>query len=213
MRKWLVTSLVVLLLAACSSQDWTQRISYTGPVEMGVDQGQFLPGTNVEYIGKVQDGAQVSVGGAQALKRVGDSLDWKGDMRPGVTVDESLRVIWIAEGTLQTAGTVRIDVAAPQPQAEPANESAPVHFKLPVAYHVAVNAAIPGTVITYLGKTDQGAHLSNVEGYAYRQLGDSIDWAGKLREGAWISLALRTALISDGSLDVIGTADVWIVPE
>jgi hypothetical protein len=212
MRRWLVLTFSLLLLAGCSSQDWTQQISYTGPVEIGIDRGQFLPGTDVMYLAKSEEGAQVSIGGQQASKRIGDSLDWKGDMRSGVAVDESLRVVLITEATLHTAGTVRIDVTSPTPQTEPADESAPVHFKVPVAYQVARGNAIPGTVITYLGKTDQGAHLGNVEGYAYRQVGDSIAWAGRLREGVWISLVLRTALVRDNNLDVVGTADVWIQP-
>ena len=133
-------------------------------------------------------------------------------MRSGVAVDESLRVAIVGEQTLHVAGTITIDIATPKPQTEPADESAPVHYKLPVAYNVVKGAAIPGTVITYLGKTDQGAQLGNVEGYAYRKEGDSIAWAGKLRDGVWVSLSLRTALVRDNALDVIGTADVWIVP-
>jgi hypothetical protein len=212
MHKWVVTSLIVLLLGGCSSQDWTQQISYAGPVEISVDQGQYLPGTDVQYMGKTQDGGQVSIGGQQVLKRIGDSLDWTGDMRAGVTVDESLRVAFVTEAKLYTAGTVHVDVATPNPQVEPANESAPVHFKVPVAYHVGKGTTIPGTTITYLGKTDQGAQLGNVEGHAYRRIGDSIDWTGRLHDGVWISLALRTAFVGDNSLDVAGTADVWIVP-
>jgi hypothetical protein len=106
----------------------------------------------------------------------------------------------------------RIDITTPRPQAEAVNESAPVHFKLPVAYRVDKDTAIPGTVATYLGKTDQGARLGHIQGYEYRQVGDSIAWQGKLKEGVWVDLVLRTALITDNSLDLIGTADVWILP-
>jgi hypothetical protein len=212
MRKRLVASLCLLLLAGCGSQSWRQQISYSGPVEISIDQGQYLPGTDVRYLGKTQDGGQLSIGGLQTSKRIGDSLNWTGDMLPGVTVDESLRVALVREAKLYTVGTVRINVTAPSPQTGPANESAPVHFKMPAIYRVAVGAAIPGTVITYLGKTDQGAHLGNVAGLAYRQLGDSIDWSGTLRDGVWISLSLRTAFIGSDSLQVIGSADVWIVP-
>jgi hypothetical protein len=211
-RKWLVLTLIILLLAACGSQDWTQELSYAGPAEVGIDQGQFLPGTDIRYLGRTADGAQVSIGGKQALKKVGDSLDWKGDVLPGVNLDQTYRVVLIDEDVLHVAGTVRVAIEDPQPQAEPANESAPIHFKLPVAYRVDKDAAIPGTVVTYLGKTDQGARLGNIDGYEFRQAGDSIAWTGKLREGVWVDLVLRAALISDNSLDVVGTADVWIVP-
>jgi hypothetical protein len=219
MRKWLVLLLMGVLLAAtapllttCTSGDWHQKLSYAGPSEIGIDQGQFLAGTDIQYLAKTTDGAQVSIGGQPALKKIGDSLDWKGTMLPGVTVDESLRVVLINEEALRTAGTVQVDVDTPNPQAAPVNESAPVHFKLPVAYRVDQGEAIPGTVVTYLGKTEQGARLGNIQGYEYRQVGDSITWQGKLRDGVWLDLNLRTVLILDGSLDVAGTADVWLVP-
>jgi hypothetical protein len=219
MRKWLVLLFLAVLLAGaapllatCTSGDWHQELSYAGPTEISIDKGQFLASTDIQYLAKAADGAQVSIGGQPALKKIGDSLDWKGTILAGVTVDESLRVVLISEETLHTAGTVRVDIATPSPQAEPVNESAPVHFKLPVAYRVDQDAAIPGTVITYLGKTDQGARLDNIQGYEYRQAGDSITWQGKLRDGVWLDLNLRTVLILDGSLDVAGTADVWLVP-
>jgi hypothetical protein len=212
MRKWFVLSIVLLLLVACDTEDWSNRLPYAGPVEIGIRKGEFLPGTGIQYLGRTEDGAQVSIDGKQALKKVGDSLDWASEMVRGVNVDQTYRVALITEDSLHVAGTVRIIVYQPVVQAEVVNTSAPVHFKLPVGYHVDKDAAIPGTTITYLGKTEQGAQLGNIEGYAYRKLGDSIVWEGKLREGVWIELVLRTALIGDSTLDVIGTADVWIAP-
>jgi hypothetical protein len=219
MHRWLVLLLMaallagaVPLLATCTAGDWHQQLTYTGPTEVGIDKGQFLPGTDIQYLTKTGEGAQVSIGGQSALKKIGDSLDWKGDLRPGVAVDESLRVALVGEEALHAAGTVRVDVATPNPPAEPVNELAPVHFKLPVAYRVEKDSAIPGTVVAYLGKTDQGARLGNIQGYGYRQVGDSIVWQGTLRDGVWLDLNLRTVLILDGSLDVAGTADLWLVP-
>jgi hypothetical protein len=81
-----------------------------------------------------------------------------------------------------------------------------------VDYQVKKGAAIPGTVLIYLGQTDQGAHLGNIEGYAYRQVGDSIVWKGQLRDGVWLELNLRTALIGEKSLNVAGTAELGITP-
>jgi hypothetical protein len=212
MCRWLVLSLVALLVVGCSTVTWKTRLPYAGPVEMSIDAGQFLPGTDVQYVAKGTGGARLSIGGKQAIKRIGDSLDWKGDMRRGVNVDQTYRVVLIAEEALDVAGTVRIIVSNPTPQAGPVNESAPVHFELPVGYHVAKGDEIPGTTITYLGQTDQGAQLGNVEGYAYREVGDAIVWKGKLVEGVWIELGLRTLLFTDDNLDVAGTVDIWIVP-
>jgi hypothetical protein len=81
-----------------------------------------------------------------------------------------------------------------------------------VGYHVKVGEAIPGTTITYLGKTEDGAQLNRTEGYDYRKLGDSIVWKGTLRPGLWLELDLRTALITEDQIDVLGTAGIWIQP-
>jgi hypothetical protein len=211
MNRTLVLGLCVLLLAACAGP-WSNRLPYAGPVEIGIPQGEYLPGTGIQYLGKTEKGAQVSIGDKQATKKIGDSLDWKEDMVPGVSVDQTLRVAAITEDTLQTVGTVRVIVSQPRVQPEAANRDAPVHFKLPVGYHVERNETIPGTTISYLGNTEEGAHLGNVEGYAYRKLGDSIVWESRLRPGIWLELNLRTVLITDSLLDVVGTADLWITP-
>ena len=63
-----------------------------------------------------------------------------------------------------------------------------------------------------MGETEKGAHLGNVEGYPYREVGDSIVWRGQLRDRLWLELNLRTALISEKSLNVAGIAELWIAP-
>jgi len=212
MSRKLIFPLMLLLLTACTTEEWANRLPYAGPVEISVRKGEFLPGTDIQYLSKTKDGAQVLIGEKKALKKIGDSLDWKGDMLKGVNVDQTLRVALVTEEALHTAGTVRVIVSNPVPQAEPLDTSAPVHFKLPVGYHIEKEQVIPGTAIGYLGKTDDGAHLANVEGYCYRQAGDSIVWEGKLRDGVWIELNLRAMLITDNVLDVVGTADLWVAP-
>jgi hypothetical protein len=200
-----------MLLTGCGGF-WSNRLPYAGPVEIVIPQGDHLPGTGIQYLGKTEEGAQVSIGGKQTTKRVGDSLEWKEDMVSGVSVDQTLRVAAITDEALQTEGTVRVIVSQPRIQPEPPDRDAPVHFKLPVGYHVELNETIPGTTISYLGKTEEGAHLGNVEGAAYRKLGDSITWEAKLRRGIWLQLDLQTVLITESLLDVVGTADLWIVP-
>jgi hypothetical protein len=212
MTKKVIGALALLLLAACTPTEWTNRLPYAGPMEIGIAQGEFLPGTDIQYLGKNEKGAQVSIGDKQATKKIGDSLDWMGEMIRGATVDQTLRVALITDELLHSVGTVRIIVANPRPQAETPDTSAPVHYKLPVGYHVDKGRTIPGTPITYLGNTDQGAELGNVEGYAFRKIGDSIVWEGKLREGFWIGLDLRTVLVTDSMLDIVGTVDIWITP-
>ena len=210
-------ALLVLLLAGCGGV-WSDRLPYAGPVQIDIPQGEYLPGTGIQYLGSTSEGAQLVIDGKQTDRNVGDSLNWKVDMVHGVSVDQTLRVTGITEDTLQTAGTVRVIVRNPRIQAEPPDTSVPpdasatVHFALPAGYHVDKGTTSPGTTITYLGKTGEGAHLGNVEGHAYRNLGDPITWQGRLRPGIWLELNLRTDLITDDLLDVVGTADLWITP-
>ena len=212
MKKWLILGLMVFLLAACENE-WINRLPYAGPVEIQVAKGDFLPGTDIQYLGKSAEGAQVAIGDKTEAKELDDPLDWRGDMVRGASVDQTVRVTAITEDTLFTDGTVRIIVSNPTLEAEPANTSAPVHYQLPVGYHVDKGATIPGTTITYLGTTDEGAHLDGPEGQTYRAVNDSIVWEGKLREGIWILLDLTVMQITDETLDVLGTADLWIEPQ
>jgi hypothetical protein len=181
-------------------------------VEIGIPRGEALPGTDIQYLGKSDKGAQVSIGGQHALKKAGDSLNWKGTLVDGVAADLNLRVVLITEDKLHVAGTAEIIITDPSPQPGPPNELAPIHYKLPVAHRVKKGTAIPGTAFIYAGKTDRGALLGNIEGYPYREVGDSIVWQAQLRDGVWLELNLRTALFTDRTLNVAGTADLWIAP-
>lgn len=214
MSRWFVVGLVFLLAVACVPYDAGEGdgLQYNGPIEKGISVGEFLPGTDIQYLGKTEDGARVAIGGEQALKKTGDSLNWEGDLLDGVAVDLALRVTLITETDMRIVGTVQIAISDPAPQVEPVNTSAPISYKVPVAYHVEKDGTIPGSVITYLAKTDEGAELGNIEGYAYRRLGDSITWKGLLRDRVWIELDLRTVLVTDDALDVAGTAELWIAP-
>ncbi len=217
--KWLVLAVlattVLVLLATCmpGKDARAAPLAYSGPVEIGIAQGEFLPGTDIQYVGKSEEGARVSIGGQQALKKPGDSLNWKGNLAEGVATDLSLRVVLITEDKLHVAGSAEVAIADPVPQPALPNELAPIHYKLPVAHRIKKGAAIPGTVFIYAGKTDQGAHLANIEGYPYREVGDSIVWKAQIKDGVWLELLLRTVLITDTTLNVAGTADLWIAPQ
>jgi hypothetical protein len=209
-RTALLLLLLVLAVSACGGQDWHERLVYTGPIEIGIEPGTFLAGTDIQYVTETDQGAEVIIGGQRATKRIGDSLEWAGEMAPGVTVDLSLRIVFVTQDTLQTAGTLQVAIARAEPVVDVVDTSADVHYVLPVAYRVERGTAIPGTTITYEGREAEGARLGNIEGYAYRRVGDSILWQGRLLPGAWLDLTLRTALIGEEHLDVVGTADVWI---
>ena len=212
MRRILSLVLTLLVLTACDTE-WIDRLPYAGPIEISVDQGAFIPGTDIRYLGQTERGAQLSIGGQTAIKKMGDSLDWRGDMVRGVAVDQTLRVALITDQALHSLGTVRIIVTNPVAEPGPVNRSAPVHYKLPVGYHVEAGQTIPGTTLTYVGRSGESAELGNIEGYPYRKVGDSITWQGQLRTGLWLDLNLRAMLITDAQLDLVGTADLWILPD
>ena len=216
--KWLLLAAgiaALLLLATCmpGREARAAALAYSGPVELGIGRGEYLPGTDIQYGGKSEEGARVLIGGQPALKKVGDSLNWKGDLVEGVAADLGLRIVLITEDKLHVAGSAEVAIANPVLQPAPPNELAPIHYKLPVAHRIKKGAAIPGTAYIYAGKTDQGALLANIEGYPYREIGDSIVWKAQLKDGVWLELLLRTVLITDTTLNVAGTADLWIEPQ
>ncbi len=214
MSKVVLSLIILLLSAACvPGQDPSPGVlSYTGPVEIQLDPGQTLPGTGLQFVENTPDGARVAVDGQTSIKRIGDSLVWNGEMVPGVAADLSTRVLLIGDDRLSAAGTIRLDLAEPQPQPGEIDTTAPARYKVPVAYNVDRGDAIPGTNVTYLGMEGGQARLGNVDGDATRQVGESIDWSGRLRDRAWLQLELRTVLFTDDSLNVAGTAEVWLAP-
>jgi hypothetical protein len=82
----------------------------------------------------------------------------------------------------------------------------------PVTYRVEKGDYIPGTLVKYLGKTEEGIELSGVEGYPYRKLGDSIVWEGKLLAGMFLQLNVRVLFIAADFIRVAGTAALLISP-
>jgi uncharacterized protein YcfL len=72
-RIFLVVSL--LLLAGCSGMGGG-GLTYNGPTEQTIAMNESIPGANIRYIGYSEDGAVVVIDDQQAVKKVGDSLDW-----------------------------------------------------------------------------------------------------------------------------------------
>lgn len=218
MAKWRIYSLAILILlllaASCGpgKREETHELRYAGPIEFGIGQGEFLPGTGIQYLGKTEEGALVSIGGQTALKKIGDSLNWVFNPVDGVAIDLGSRIVLITGEKLHILGTAKIIVQEPAPRSGAIDSTAPIRYKIPVDYHIKKGATIPGTGVTYLGQTEQGAHLGNIEGYGYREIGDSIVWKGQLRDRIWLELGLRTVFIGQETLNVAGTAELLIAP-
>jgi hypothetical protein len=213
--RWLfLIAIVVLGVSACTQQLPSGAMEYSAAFERGISAGQSLPGTDIKYLGKTDQGAQMSIGGQAALKRTLDSLTWRGEPVPGVSVNYNLRIISFDDKSLQTGGTAKVVVSNVKAQAV-SPTSLPkdaLTFKGVVTYKVPQGKTIPGTTITYDSKTPDGAKLGGIEGYAFRKEADSIAWVGKLSDECFLQLDLRLLVYTDSAMQVTGTATLYLKP-
>lgn len=207
--RWFALMLLAALLAGCASGGGT--LAYSGPTEQTVPMNGSIPGANVRYIGYSDAGAVVLINDQQALKKVGDSLDWKGTPVSGVDVSMAQRIVAANADRLQTLGTVSVRVADAQPEVATYPDSPTYEYKAAVTYTVRRGDRIPGTLITYKGKTENGAEFEGVSGYPYRKLGDSVAWAGRLRSNAYVDMTLRVTVYTDEFVTLVGLADIGLV--
>ena len=204
-------SLIVLLVLSGCSTGPVSTLTYSGPTEQTVPMGQTLDGSDIRYVAYSDEGAEVTIGGQRAIKKTGDSLDWKGSPVAGVDVALALRVLSANSQRLMTVGTVKLTVRDVAPVAAPFPDKPLYSYQVAVTYNVRRGATIPGTLISYEGKTDEGAKLGGVSGYPYRKLGDSIGWEGRLRENAYLDMTVRVIAYTDDFIQVGGLATVGLV--
>jgi hypothetical protein len=101
--RWLITlaAIVTLTMSACTQQLSSGAMEYSTAFDHSIPAGQSLPGTDIKYLGKTEQGAQMSIGGQTTLKRTLDSLAWRGGTVPGVNVDYNLRIVAFDDKVLQ----------------------------------------------------------------------------------------------------------------
>lgn len=205
-------SLVLPMVGGCLRRPGKQptKLTYRLPTKITIAVGKELPGTGIRYERMSEKGAHMTIKGQQALKRKGDSLDWSGNLAPGVSGDLALRVVWHTEDQLHLVGRATLEIDDVNPRTGPILTSSPVSYTGPVAYGVARGAGIPGSPITYEGRTEEGAKLGGIEGYPYRKTGDSILWEGTLRDGVYLRLDVRVLQYDDKGLRAGGLATLWI---
>jgi alpha-glucuronidase len=213
MRKWVVLILILgmVLTPGCKPAKEGELV-YTAPYEMGVDAGEYLPGTGIRYVDLTDQGAHMTIDGQEAYKQKGDSVNWSGKPVDNAKLDFSGRVVWYTDTACQILGTATLTLEDVVPQVVPNIPEAPLRYRAVVTYRVDKGQTMPGTLIAYKGKTDDGAELDGVEGYPYRKAGDSIVWQGKLRDGVYVVVNVRTVFYTDSTLQVAGTAEVILVP-
>jgi hypothetical protein len=205
-----VCLLAALLLAACADGG-AGALTYNGPTEQTIPMNGSLPGSNIRYAGYSPEGATVVINDQQAVKKVGDSLDWQNEVVPGVKVSMAQRIVAANEQRLQTVGTVRVVVSDARPEIAQFPDNPAYRYKVAVSYTVRKGDRIPGTQITYQGKTDNGAEFAGVSGYPYRKLGDSVSWTGRLRGNAYLDMTARVTVYTDDFVTLVGLADIGLV--
>ncbi len=200
-----------VFLGACARSG--DGLVYTGPTELTVKAGEYVPGTPIQFVRAGERGAEMRIEGQDAIKLVGDSLKWAGPVGENVRLSVNLRILHISEERLITSGVVTIRVYNVTPRATSVADERPVRYTLPVAYKVNTGETIPGTTIRYVGPEEgKGARLEGVEGYPYRAIGDSILWDGTLLPNVDLQLNVRVLFFNEEFLQVLGTATVGITP-
>jgi hypothetical protein len=205
--------IAALALAGCLSRTGStlDEISFGLPTTLPIEKGRALLSTNIVYDSYTKEGVWLLIDGQRALKRKGDSVSWSGSFAPETETKLDLRVIWTAEEKVDLAGTAKVVVHGVNPQKSPIVTTSAITFSGPVAYGVARDSYIPGTTLTYVGETEQGAELGGlVNEYAYRQIGDSIIWEGTLRDGVYLRAELRTVQFDANGLRLAGIATLWL---
>ncbi|MFQ6058671.1 MAG: hypothetical protein ACE5MB_07340 [Anaerolineae bacterium] len=206
--------LILGLLALAVDGCWPPgALVYNAPVTYSIAAGEEVPGTDIRYVGKTEKGAELIIEGQKAYKKTADSVDWQGTLTRDVTLDLTTRVVRFTEEMLQVAGTAKVTVNNPAPQAASVPSEAPLEYHtIPVASFVGKGKRLPGTLIEYIGPTDKGAELGGVEGYPYRKTLDSIVWEGQLKEDVFLKLDVRVVRYDERGLVVTGLASLWITP-
>ena len=212
-RVVILVVVIAVALSACALGGTKAGLSYSGPTEITVKAGKFVPGTPIQYLGENEQGARFLIEGQEAIKLVGDSLKWSGNVTPQVFINVNLRILHISPQQVITSGLISIVLDNIHPRKGEVDKERPVRYTLPVTYKVNKEQRIPGTTIRYVGvEKDKGAKLEGVDGYPYRAIGDSILWDGKLLENVDLQLNVRVLFYNESFLQVLGTATVGITP-
>lgn len=186
---------------------------YDAPVSLSIKTGATLPGTTVGYSGKTPGGAaKVLLGGQVAEKQRGDTLDWRGTPVPNLNLNLSTRVVTFDDMSITVVGTAHIELASIAVQPGGTFGDAPMEFSAPVTYSLAKNVPVPGTNISYIASSAEGAQFSGIQGYAYRKPLDSLQYIGRLNPKVMLKLDLRVLNFSDTNVLLGGTANLSIVP-
>jgi hypothetical protein len=186
-------------------------IVYNGPTERSLEPGERIPGTDITFV-EVRDGQAIfSIGGMQAPRRNGDSLDYDGSW-PGVdgsSYHARLRLYRTGTDSVRVAGVHQLMLPAIAPALGAKGSGSELTFPFIDGVETGGDT-IAGTTYGYLGRYERGAQLAGVPDnlYPYRSVGDSIEWEGSLRPGVGVDYDLRVIVYGVEGLRVGGTVTV-----
>lgn len=209
-RSWILMVLLLAVLAGCGRAN-EGSLTYDGPTEQTIAMGETIPGSTIRYVGYSEDGAEVVVNDRNTVKKVGDSLDWRGTPVAGVDVTMTQRILAANAQRLQTVGAVKVTVSNVRAELATFPDAPAFDYKVAVSYTVRKGETVPGTLISFKGKTDNGAEFAGVSGDPYRKLGDSLSWAGRLRSNTYLDMTLRVIAYGDSFVTLGGLATLGLV--
>lgn len=218
-RALLVLSFLVGLgLAACSAIPFApstppppNTLVYDAPTSLTVKNGTVLPGTPIGYGGKTQTGAaKVLISGQVAAKQIGDSMDWQGTPVPNTNLTLNMRVVSFDNQAVNFVGTAHLELTKVSAQAVGTQAPTRLEFNAPVTYSLNKGDMIPGSKISYLGLSNDGAQFGGIEGYSYRKTLDSLQYTGRLNPKVTLKLDLRILNYSETSAVLGGAANIRI---
>lgn len=225
-RIFTLLTLLALLSAACSLRGLSGPTPVPNPTPVGdtltylvpiftvtLNPGDYVPGTQLHYIRKHENGYDVTIDGLAATKQIADSFNWQGVVAPGVVGRFNLRLTPSFGEDIIAAGPVNMSVLNPVPVPIQSNTavSGTLHYGgIVTRFVVPVGTTVPGTTLIYEGETDQGVQLGGTGGYPYFAVGDSVTWVGRLRDNVIIRYQLRVEGSDENNLRLDGTAELWI---
>jgi hypothetical protein len=209
---------LALLVSGCDALPFApttplppNTLAYDAPVSLDIKAGSTLPGTSIAYSGKTATGAgQILIAKLAAPKQIGDTVDWEGTPVSNVSVKLSTRVATFDEQTIKLVGTGHLEISNATIKPGGAAGTVLMEFNAPVSISLNKNDAVPGSNVTYVGSTPDGAQFLGVDGYPYRKPLDSLQYVGRVNPKVFLKLDLRVTNYSDSSVLLVGTANIKI---
>jgi hypothetical protein len=209
---------LALFVSACDSLPFApttplppNTLVYDAPVSLDIKTGTTLPGTSIAYGGKTDTGAgKIVIANLAAPKQIGDTVEWQGTPATNVSVKLSTRVATFDDQSIKLVGTGHVEIKDVTMKAGGTPGTALMEFNAPVSISLNKNEAIPGSNVTYVGATNDGAQFLGVEGFPFRKPLDSLQYVGRVNPKVFLKLDLRVTSFSDSSVLLVGTANIKI---